>query len=217
MRRIVGEGRTVLFVHAALSDGSTWDDVLARTPEGVRAVVLDLPEVAYDAPGTTLGSLEESFCAHVGDLAGINSVTLVGHSFGAWVVARALSTLGSRARRAILVGGVASLPPEMSQAYEDLAARLATGAIIREQALGVAVDNALGSTATPELRRRLVKITERCPLDRLVRSLRLVASLGAPEAVVPPFDTPATVIHSEGDRSAPLALGKELAALGRAA
>src|SRR5688572_13595478 len=106
VRRSTGEGREVVFVHAALADGSEWDALLDLAPPGVRAVAVDLPDFGYDAPGTTLASLEASFREH---LAGRHGVTLVGHSLGAWVVARALAAAAPSVRRAVLIAGLAGL------------------------------------------------------------------------------------------------------------
>lgn len=210
---MVGGGRPVFFLHAALSDGSQWDEILEAAPAGVRAASVDMPDFGYDAPGTTFATLERQLRAYLDENARGEPVTLVGHSLGAWVVARVLASAGERVRRAILIGGVPSLPVEMTDAYEGLAAGLEAGSVERREIVEAMVVTALGSATSPSLSDRITMLIGRYPDERLVRSLRLVASLGAPEAAVARFSVPTVVLHAEGDRSVPLSLARALADL----
>jgi pimeloyl-ACP methyl ester carboxylesterase len=210
-----GKGRPVIFVHAALLDGTQWSEVVVRAPPGVRAIAIDLPDVAFDAPGTTLASLEAAFDAYLVRHA-IEPVTLVGTSLGAWLVARALSRAADRVRRAVLISGLDHLPAETAAAYEQLANGLETGAVAREAPLASIVDLSLGSSVTVAQRQAVSAKLDSVPTPRIVRTLRLVASLGAPEARVKMFSTPTALLHARNDKSVPLELGQALAALGNA-
>lgn len=212
--RSVGSGRPVVLVHSALSDGSQWDDLIEHAPAGVRAIAVDLPDFGFDAPGTTLQSLEEGLAALVDELGEHEPVTLVGHSFGGWLVGRVLSSRQERIDRALIVAGPPYLTPEIRDAYVRLAAALEAGQVVWNEQLEQIVAGALGREATPEHAGRLVEIARRCPMDRLVRSLRLVADLGRDDARVQPFTTPTRILHGRRDASVPLSLGRAFAELG---
>ncbi len=212
VRATVGEGRPVVLVHAALQDGSEWDDVMRRAPAGVRAIAIDLPDFGYDAPGTTIASLEQEFRSWLASLG--EAVTLVGHSFGGWLVARALHEPVIAVRRAVILGGCPHLTQEMGAGYVQGAEALASGALPRDAFASSVIDAAFGGDGTDALRAQVAECPARYPDDRLVRAMRLVATLAEPAQDVAPYDVPTQLIHSEGDRSVPLALGRELAARG---
>ncbi len=212
--RSVGSGRTVVFVHATLLDGSQWDELVSHTPEATRAVAVDLPEIAFDAPGTTLATLEAAFDEFVTRVA--PEVTLVGHSLGAWLVARSLSRLGEHVRSAVLVSGLERLPAEMASVYTQLAAGLESGAVSRHGVLDAIASAALGKAGSQAAREWLLERMGRAPVERMIRMFRLVAELGLPHARVARYSTRATVLHAREDASVPLALGRALAELGGA-
>lgn len=214
IRQDRGAGRPVLFVHAALGDATYWDEVVAVAPPGVRAISVDLPDFGYDAPATTIESLEASFREHVGSLGVVEPLTLVGHSFGAWVVARALATPPRSVRRAVLIGGLSMLPAEMASAFRQGADALASGALPRDAFTASVADSAFAGDDTPGLRERVAMTLGRYPDDRLLRALRLVAAIEPAARWVQPFDVPTVVVHGERDGSVPLALGERLASLG---
>lgn len=207
----IGSGREVLFFHAALSNGAQWDDVLARTPPGVRATTYDLPSFGYDAPEAELASIERSLAVLLETKSASEPVTVVGHSLGAWLVARALATRGKRVRRALLISGMAALPRQIADAYAGLASGLEGGALQRDAALPPLIAASLGAAATAQQHERLAQLVASYPDARLHRCLRLVASAAGNE--VAPFEGVATtVVHGQRDAAMPLALGQELAA-----
>ncbi|MCC6876581.1 MAG: alpha/beta hydrolase [Sandaracinaceae bacterium] len=213
LREIVGEGeRDIVFLHGMPGDGSLRDDVVGLAPRGVRCMVVDMPDIGYDAPGTSLDELERAFaglCARLD-----RPTSLVGTSGSAWLVARALASGAAAPEKAVLRGGFAQLPASFAAARAQLADALSSGAVGRSDAFGGLMDAALAEASTPRAREALDAMLSRIPDDRLVRTLRLVASMAAPDRHVGPYSTPAVVVHCEADVVVPFALGRELAGLG---
>ncbi|WP_459712834.1 alpha/beta fold hydrolase [Actinophytocola sp. KF-1] len=73
---------TLLLLHAAGLDRTSWDDVIVRIPGFARTVAIDLPEVAYDRNAVPL--LAEHVAARITEL-GLHRPHVVGHSLGASV------------------------------------------------------------------------------------------------------------------------------------
>jgi pimeloyl-ACP methyl ester carboxylesterase len=142
--------------------------------------------------------------------------TLVGHSLGAYLAARLLGELGDRVERAVFVGGFPTLPEPIVSAYLGLAAGIESGAVEPRAAIRGAVEAALGASAPEPARALLHAIASEWPVPRIVRLLRRVAEVGAASAVST-FDTRAVVLHAADDASVPIALGRDLAALGQRA
>jgi pimeloyl-ACP methyl ester carboxylesterase len=210
-RLIRGAGRPVVFLHAALSDGAQWEDLFAHVPPGVRTISLDIPAIAYDAQGTTPEMLERGLVEYLARLGG-EPVTLVGHSVGGWLVGRVLGQLGARVQRAVIVAGVSYVPAEMRAAYERMAEALVNGALDRRVLEDQIATAAFAESSTPALAERLRAKLAAIPDARMVETFRLCAAIG--ETRVGAYDVPTTLLHAEDDSSAPLALGRQIAACG---
>ncbi len=100
-----GEGEPIVLVHGAFTSSHIWRDVVARLPKGHRVLVLDLlghgrsdlpPQARYEAAAHAgrLGALL--------DLLGVEPSCLVGHGFGAAVVAELVRREPQRATRVLL-------------------------------------------------------------------------------------------------------------------
>ena len=209
-----GEGRPIVFVHSGLGDGSQWEDFIALAPSGVCAVVLDLPELAYEAPGTTLIELESQFASYLERRFGEQLVMLVGVSLGGWLVARALSKSRARIERAVIVAGVVRLSRETAVAYETLASAVENGQLGLEQVFVDLATSAFGSAKTPELVERLNTGLRQYSPERFVRAVRLIGSLANDGTAVEPYAVPTHVVQSEGDSLVSPEASRALAALG---
>ncbi|HEY8431652.1 MAG TPA: alpha/beta hydrolase [Sandaracinaceae bacterium] len=181
---------------------------------GLPDVAVDLPDFGYDAPGTTTASFDDRLCELLTSLEPAEPIVLVGHSFGAWVAARALARSPVPIARAVLIGGLPSMPAETAQAYRQGADALQAGALPRAAFEASVLDAAFTADDPPAMRELAASILARYPDDRLIRALRLVAALDDPLLGVERFDVPAVVLHGERDASVPPALGRALASLG---
>ncbi len=208
-----GEGRTVIFIHSALGDGSQWEELFELTPPGVRAIALDVPELAYNAPGATLWDIESELAAYLGQFRDAQ-VTLVGLSLGGWLVARMLASSPERIARAVIISGVTRLSREEADGYRALAQGIESGQVELERVIEDLVVNGLGSARTPELTVRLRTMLQRYSQERFVRALRLIAGLADEEAQVRPFSVPTTVVQAEADPLVRPAMSRSLAGLG---
>ncbi|MFI7675999.1 alpha/beta fold hydrolase [Actinophytocola sp. NPDC049390] len=73
---------TLLLLHGAGLDRTSWDDVIVRIPGFARTVAIDLPEVEYDRDAVPL--LAEHVAGRITEL-GLHRPHVVGHSLGASV------------------------------------------------------------------------------------------------------------------------------------
>ncbi len=206
---------THVFLHGSPGSAEGWGPLLEHAPAGARCEAWDLIEhgAREDAPEATLEDVVAEVVERVRTLDG--PVTLVGHSFGSWVAARALGPLGDRVARFVAIGGVAGLPGELAERSLGFAAMLEAGQLPLAAAAQAAADIWLPvEDRDPASIARVARLIEGDRVDRLARILRRQAGLADPVNRVAPYATPATLIHSVGDRGAPIALGRELAALG---
>lgn len=124
--RTWGEGpRTVLAVHGITGSSASWAAVATALPSGWRLVAVDLAGRGHsrDLPGPWgLSRHAEDVC----DLAAeLGTCTLLGHSMGAYVAARAAASRPDLFDRVVLVDGGVPLPlPEGADPDEVLAATL---------------------------------------------------------------------------------------------
>jgi len=103
-----GEGPTVLLVHGWDGRGSQMASLVAPlTAAGFKSVALDLPAHGKsDGRKTNMAESAEAVVAIANSVGPIDAV--IGHSFGAGVVARAMS-LGLKPRKAIMISSPANL------------------------------------------------------------------------------------------------------------
>lgn len=206
-----GEGRPVVFLHAALTDSRSFERVAALRPEGVAAWFCELPDHVRDEPGTSLAGTLDAVRAALLEVPA--PFTFVGHSIGAYLGARLFADLGDRIARAVCVGGFATLPQAITDAYAGLAAGIDRGVVEPREAIRGAVEAALGPSVVEADRSLVHGIASEWPVARIVRCLQRVAEIGAAPPM-PAFRTPTVVLHAADDASVPLALGRGLAALG---
>lgn len=121
-----GEGpRTALAVHGITGSSASWAAVAAALPDGWRVVAVDLAGRgrSRDLPGPWgMSRHADDVCALAADL---GPCTLLGHSMGAYVAARAAASRPELFDRVVLVDGGVPLPvPEDADPDDVLAATL---------------------------------------------------------------------------------------------
>jgi 3-oxoadipate enol-lactonase len=141
-------------------------------------------------------------------------VILVGHSLGAYLVARALSRLDAeRVEQAVLVGGFARMPAETAAAHRGLADALEAGQLEGDPRRAIVEDLVVRPEVPNEEQHAAIDAMFMAPsgadLARMVRR-----GTQAADRAVEPFHVPAVVITGAEDRSTPPTLARELAALG---
>jgi pimeloyl-ACP methyl ester carboxylesterase len=211
-----GTGRTFLFV-----DGSPGGDQLTRlerhAPEGSRVIsVLLADHGADDSPAATRADHEEHLARHVHGH-GTGETVVVGYSYGAYLAARIAARPELAVDRAVLIGGFAGLTEPMVREREELARAAESGALSEADLVAASRSLFVSDPEDPALLSVADEIARSVPVTKLVRFVRRVNETGDARARVPPFETPACVLHDPDDAAIPYALGQELAALGSAA
>jgi pimeloyl-ACP methyl ester carboxylesterase len=100
-----GEGEPIVLVHGAFTSSHIWRDVVARLPKGHRVLVLDLlGHGRSDLPaGAGYAAAAHADRLHtLLDVLGVEPCCLVGHGFGAAVVAELARREPQRATRLLL-------------------------------------------------------------------------------------------------------------------
>lgn len=194
---IRGEGpRAVLFLHGTPSDRRVFDDVIALAPPGVRLVLLDLPDHG-EAPDELEARLEP-FDAAVAAAAEATSgeLTVVGHSFGAWLAARASDYLPARASRFVALGGFRGLSQEELELRRALLGQLERGEIDVPDLRETLLDLFLGDARAPALDAHAWALSA-VSRERWMRVLRRMLRT----ADLPPvaFSRPAAIVHGVRD------------------
>jgi pimeloyl-ACP methyl ester carboxylesterase len=207
--------QTVVFLHGSPGRGSLWDPLIELAPAGTRCVALDLLDHgdAPDAPDATVDDVVDDVVRRVRQLD--VPVTLVGHSFGAWAGGRALAQLGDRAARFVAVAGLPGIDADIAARSEGFAAALLAGHLPPEAATAAAADLWLPTTdRDPVHVERIAALVRADSIERLARVLRRQCQLADPARRVARHEVPSVSIHQQGDRGVPIAMGRELAALG---
>jgi pimeloyl-ACP methyl ester carboxylesterase len=207
---IRGEGsRAVLFLHGTPSDRRVFDDLIALAPPGVRLVLVDLPDHG-EAPDELEARLEP-FEAAVAAAAEATSgeLTVVGHSFGAWLAARACDSLPARASRFVALAGFRALSPEELELRRALLGQLEREEIDVAALRETLLDLFLGDSRTPALDARAWALSA-VSRERWMRVLRRTLRT----ADVPPvaFSRPAVIVHGARDAAVAHAHAVALAA-----
>ncbi|MEZ5564125.1 MAG: alpha/beta hydrolase [Gammaproteobacteria bacterium] len=207
--------RTWLLIPGIPGSARTWELLRRHVPPDTQIHCWPLEDwhVGDESADAELAKLEKALCATITAMRA--PVVLVGHSFGGWLAARALSRVGGQVERAVLVGAMARLPPEHAAALRDIGATLASGQLDRAQfAEDVRALTLPGVQEDADGASRLCAMADRMGQMRTAALLTLAGQLATPAHAVRPFQTPADVIHSAGDQAMPLAYGEELARLG---
>jgi len=213
--RRFGEGdRHYVFLHGSPSDSSVWEALARMRPSDAMCWLVDLPDHgrAADASDDAL-ALETAVAQHVRRLA--DRVTLVGHSFGAYLAPRLAHTLGEHVSRMVLVSGFARLPAEMAAGFAQLAAGLDARAVTIADLIAVASVRWYGEEASVGERAVVAKVMTQTGPVRAQRAVSRLAQLGREALAVTPYAQPTTLIHGKRDQAVPFELGAELAGLGK--
>jgi pimeloyl-ACP methyl ester carboxylesterase len=208
-----GENRCV-FLHGTPSDSSVWHEVLARRPRAVTAVLVDLPdhgraEDELNADSEAVESRLAECLAQEG-----TRLTLVGHSYGAYLAARLANRLQQQVSRLVLVSGFAALPAVMARNFSALAAAMRRGEAGVETLSGVARNAWYGESCTPADAELVARIVQATGQARLERMLDRIARLDAPHLAADAYRQPAAVVHARRDAAVPFELGEALARCG---
>lgn len=209
--------RSCLFLHGSPGSSGSWAPLLDLAPAGARCEAWDLLDHGErDAPDATLDDTVADVVERV--RAFDRPITLVGHSFGAWVGARALASLGERVERFVPIAGLPRVPAELAERSLGFAAALESGQLPVAGAVQAAAAIWL-SPHDPDPRHvaRIAELLESDRVERLARILRRQAGVADPAQHVQPYATRTTAIHCTGDRGVSIELGRELVAIGASA
>lgn len=199
--------RDVVLVHGCPGNGASWDPLARCLSEGARVTALDLRDVGRDEPEATLDDVIADVAARVAAMP--SPVTLVGHSFGAWVAGHVAARAPARVEQLVLLSGMREVVSPMSDGLLGLAGAIEAGQLPLDALVGAAAARWLdpdGSDAGGLDAIRALFVAE--PPARVVRALRRAATASAP---VPSAGVPARVLCCEGDQAVPVALCRALA------
>jgi len=192
-----------------------WQSLIDRAPDGVICHAPDLLDHgdSPDRPDATVDDVVSEAVDRINAIPG--GVVLVGHSFGAWVLGRALPALHGKVEKVVVLAGVPGLTAEVAARSKGFADALDAGQLPLDVAGQIAADlwlpTANRSAAETAMISQLV-MSDR--IERLSRVLRRQTQLADATRRVAPFDVPSVSIHNVGDRAVPIALGREFGALG---
>lgn len=202
-----------VFVHGSPGTRHSWDPLLAAAPADWRCHAWDLLDHGdSDAPQASVDDMVAEVVRRTAALEG--RVTLVGHSFGAWVVGRALASLEGKIDHVVILGGLGSIPGDLAARSTQFAEALESGQLTLSVAADMGADIWLPvANRRADDVRRVHEEIERAPVARICRVLRRHADLAAPERRVLGGATRATFLHAVDDRGCPISSGRALAAV----
>jgi pimeloyl-ACP methyl ester carboxylesterase len=129
----------LVLLHGSPGNARSWKAFAALAPTGMPVHAWDLLDHGdEDAPDATVDDMVADIVARTRALDG--SVTLVGHSFGAWVGGRALLELGDQVTHFVAVAGLAAIPADIAERSLGFAAALESGQLSLAVAAGMACD-----------------------------------------------------------------------------
>ena len=201
-----------VLLHGSPGNGRSWLPLLAAAPAGVRCHAWDLLDhtAAADAPGADVDDIVHDVARRIRALEG--PITIVGHSFGAWVGGRALAALGGKVEHFVAIAGLASIAPDIAERSTGFAAALEAEQLTIPIAAGMGCDIWLPKEGRePAHERAILEDLESAGVERLCRVLRRHASLADPARRVPSSRVRATLLHATDDRGCPIASGRDLA------
>ena len=209
------DSRVVVFVHGSPGDHRLWRRVAERAPADVMLAFVDLPDhgAGEDAPSSTYADCENDVI-EAARRYGDRPTTLVGHSLGAYLVARVCAGLADFVDRVVMISGFDELPGELAAGRAEFADAIERGDLSAAAVKELASKAFLGENADPEVLELVDSWVSTGYPGRFVRSLRRASQAATAEARVGPYDTRAIVIHELRDPAVPFALGERLARLG---
>ncbi len=105
-----GRGRPIVMVHGLFTSSASFENLLARLPEGSRGLAIDLPGFGESTPAPGFAPTWDGFARAVTDAAdalALESFDLVGHSMGGGIAVVVAARLPERVRRLVLVDAAA--------------------------------------------------------------------------------------------------------------
>lgn len=206
-------GKIVVLLHGTPSDRRVWDTLVALTPSGTRCEAWDLLDHgASTAPEATADDLAADVVRRVRALG--DPVRLVGHSFGAWIAARAAVSLGGMVESCVALNGLSRAPDALADELGGLADAFEASAIDLPTGVSIAAQRWLpAASPRPEHVEHVRRIIADESPVRLVRQIRRLCSLRHPSARLTSLSVPMTIVASRDDRAVPAEAADELAAL----
>lgn len=206
-----------VLIHGSPGNAGLFAPFLELAPAGVRCEAWDLLDHGPShEPDATLDETVDDLIARVAAMD--DPCTLVGHSFGTWVIGRALPRIADRVDRFVAIGGLPGGLPEMGERFPQIAAALESGQLPLAAVAQICMDLWLPQTdRDPAHVARIAELIESDTPPRVARVLRRLAQIADPERFVKPYTTATTLIHCKEDRAVPIGLARELAALGTSA
>jgi len=196
---------TCLFIPGIPGGPATWAPLAALAPDRTRLVYWPLQNWQVSGPATPaeLDRLEAAVRADIDAIAGY--VTLVGHSFGAWLIARMLEHCDPLTTRAVLFSGMPLISAEHRDGLQLIRKDLAVGAIETAQLDRQVQELMLGADQwTGTHAKRVGRMIDDMGLSRSSMLLGLVSHLADPAYRIRPYDVPTDVVHVMNDRAARL-------------
>ncbi|MGO9829439.1 MAG: alpha/beta fold hydrolase [Myxococcaceae bacterium] len=175
--------RPVLLLHGNGGDRTHWAQTLPHLARAHRAVAFDLRGMGEsDAPGEGGYALDDMVedVVRVAEALGLGRFVLVGHSFGASVVAAACRRIPERLLGALFLDGagdVRGLPPEQLQAWRASMAPERFAVSVREWFLQ------LLAPATPETRVRVLATLAHTPRAAYVGAMEQLFAFDPAQAI----------------------------------
>jgi pimeloyl-ACP methyl ester carboxylesterase len=206
-----GQTRTYVFVPGVPGGPATWTSLIPFAPDTASLVYWPLERWQVNDPESPdeLARLEGAFRTEVEALPG--PVTLVGHSFGCWLIARLLPSLNAETTRAVLFGGMAKISAEQQTAYRQACTELSGGRVSAEQFTATAQTLLLdGATCSATDRDRLGELVKVMGLPRIASLLGLVSHLANPRFHLAAHSVPTEVVHLQNDGAIPVVAANEL-------
>lgn len=207
--------RTVLFVPGIPGGPATWEPLENFLPASARLIYWPLErwQAKHSDASVELARLETALYKDIAAIAG--PVTLVGHSFGAWLIARALSKLDPESSHAVLFGGMPHIATEHQAIYLQMATDLRSATASQQRFVDtVRVLMLDQNDCTADDNQRIRQLIEIMQLSRIGALFGLAAQLANERFYVTPYDVPTDIVHASNDRAMPAAYADELARLG---
>lgn len=187
---------TIVLVHGAFNDASSWDAVIREIPDSYRVIAAATPLRGVKSDSTYLANLIDSIKG---------PVVLVGHSFSGMMITDAAT--GKSNVKALVY--VAALAPDAGETANDLLSKFPGGT--SGSALGPPVDlgggahdvyvqqdkfHAQFAADVPASRARIMAVTQRPIVD---------TAFGEPSGPPAWKSVPSWFIHGTGDKNLPVA------------
>src|SRR5262249_18547082 len=190
------EKPTIVLVHGAFNDSSSWEGVIREIPDGYRVITAATPLRGVKSDSSYLASLLDSIKG---------PVVLVGHSFSGMMITNAAT--GKSNVKALVY--VAALAPDSGESANDLLSKFPGGT--SGSALGPPVDlgggahdvyvqpekfHAQFAADVPAAKARIMAVTQRPIVD---------TAFGEPSGSPAWRSIPSWFIHGTGDKNLPVA------------